>query len=377
MNLSTHNHPLKILHIASGDLWAGAEVQLYTLCSQLIRNNKLSVSVILMNEGELASKLRSLHIEVIIFDESRLSFPQLLRGVISYCNSNQPNLIHSHRFKENIIAGLCRLRLGIPSIRTVHGASETTVKTLSINKFLGYLNLLTGRYLQQQVVAVSNDLRLKLLGSYKASHLSTIRNGVDFSAIDQAPEKNLEPNPGTTIFKIGIVGRLTAVKRIDLFLKMAAILTQHDREISLRFYIIGDGPLKESAGNMTNTLGISNVVRFLGHVSPAISHIKNLDLLVMCSDHEGTPMTLLEAMRCKTPIIAHDVGGLRELLNQDCGYLVDNHTAQGYSEAIETLLTAPDKVRQLASNAFSRVSDIYSSEANAEHYFDLYQRFSK
>ena len=120
----SHSRPL-VVHIASGDRWAGAEVQVYTLVTQLHRARLATVTAILMNEGELATRLRAQGITVVVLDESRLGFFALLAGTWRALRARRPDLVHTHRQKENLLGVLAAWPLGLPSVRPGHGAPES------------------------------------------------------------------------------------------------------------------------------------------------------------------------------------------------------------------------------------------------------------
>jgi L-malate glycosyltransferase len=120
---------LKIWHIISGDLWAGAEVMACTLLRELNRNPDVNLSVILLNNGRLAEELRTDGIGILIFDENNHSFSSLLGQIRNQLRTNSPDIIHAHRYKENLLAflaiqGICRPAL----ISTLHGLPEVIDK---------------------------------------------------------------------------------------------------------------------------------------------------------------------------------------------------------------------------------------------------------
>ena len=102
------------LHIASGDLWAGAEVQLYTLVKALKQKLNVPVSVILLNHGVLENKLQQAGINVTVIDESKINSGKILRYLYTAIKSLQPDVIHTHRVKENILGGIAARACGIP-----------------------------------------------------------------------------------------------------------------------------------------------------------------------------------------------------------------------------------------------------------------------
>jgi glycosyltransferase involved in cell wall biosynthesis len=367
---------LRVLQLASGDLWAGAEVQLFALCGALMARPDIELRVILLNEGELADRLRAMGADLVVFDERRLSPLAILRQVLRVVQQWRPQVLHTHRFKENIVGGVAAALAGVPSVRTQHGAPEQARSRVDVRRQLIHLlDVGVGRFVQRRVVAVTEDLRTKLLRDYPSRHVITIANGIAFEPLDAA-----EPVALGAARTVGIVGRLTGVKRIDLFLHMAALLSARPALADVQFYVIGGGPLEADLRALAQRLGVAARVAFVGHVSPAAGWIKALDVLVMCSDHEGMPMTLLEAMRLRTAIVAHRVGGLVELLQGDeaagegdCAQLVAEHTASGYADAVERVLGDAPATAMRVANAFNRVTRLYSASANAERFVALYR----
>jgi glycosyltransferase involved in cell wall biosynthesis len=173
-----------------------------------------------------------------------------------------------------------------------------------------------------------------------------------------------------------MVGRLVPVKRVDIFLRIAqAVLTQQRLKASPVFQVIGDGPLRQSLENLAADLGIAEQVSFVGHVDNAEQHIAELDVLVLCSDHEGLPMVALEAMKTCTAVLTHPIGGLPRLLDGGrCGYLVASQQPALFVDAIATMLSDRQDMVIRTELARQRLLDHYSSSAMARRHSELYQR---
>ena len=370
---STINKP-HVLHIASGDLWAGAEVMLYTLVKSLHTDFEIKITVILLNHGTLEQKLIKCGITVQVIDESQFNGLQIFQQLNNIIKQTSPDVIHTHRIKENILGSIAAWRNGIPSIRTTHGAPEHQPPLYKIPKHLILLtDRLLGRYCQQNIVAVSSDLANKLEHHFPKRKIKIIENGIDIaSLIQNQPIKH--PN-NTNSYKIGIAGRLVPIKRIDLFIESAIYLKQHHPELNIDFQIYGDGPLQETLKTQIQSQQAASYIKLEGHCEKISEELQTLDALLMTSDHEGLPMILLEAMSLQVPIIAHAVGGIPHLLeNGRCGILIKNQTAEAFAQAILNLIKQPQEYRTLATRALNRVKNNYSAEHTANAYLHLYKK---
>ncbi len=378
-NSANNQQALHVLHIASGDLWAGAEVMLYTLARTLHKELNTQVSVVILNHGILEQKLRDCGIAVTILDESQLNSFQILRQLYRIIVELKPNVIHTHRSKENILGSIAAwYKHRIPSLRTVHGAPEHRPPLHKPAKHLiPFLDWLTGRYLQQAIVAVAPDLAEKLARSFLKTKIKVIENGIDIESIIQraSPANSKDNNKNSC--RIGIAGRLTDVKRVDLFIESAAYLKQQQPTLNIDFHIYGDGPLYSALQAQIESLQANDYIHLNGHCENVVQQLQTLDALLMTSDHEGLPMILLEAMCLQTPIIAHAVGGIPHLLDQGkCGTLVHSHTPQAFAEAISNLINQPEQHQQLAHQAFKRLKQNYSAKHAAAAYLCAYKQIS-
>ncbi|WP_169579651.1 glycosyltransferase [Saccharospirillum impatiens] len=308
MSISRSTEKIRVLHIISGDLWAGAEAQAYALIKQL--NKDCTVAAVLMNEGELATRLRAIDIPVTVLDETRLSALRLFQGLRKAIKAFRPTVIHTHRQKENILGSLSNLTtLRARCVRTVHGASEFDggLKT----RIQRWADTACGRWLQDGVIVVSQELMDKLQGQYGAQKLYCVPNGVDLE------ELNEKANAGTDLvfepdcIHIAIIGRLVPVKRVDLFLEAARLVL--DRSNNYRFHIVGDGPLEVELKTQASLLNLVEPnVQFHGHRSDIPAIIKKSDAVILCSDHEGMPMVALETLCLKTTLINTDTVHLEQ-----------------------------------------------------------------
>jgi len=349
---------LRIVHIISGDRWAGAEVQAFTLLTSLVK--KHDVYALLMNHGELASRLKKENVNVKIFDESSLSTLEIFRSLLKTLKDIKPHIVHTHRQKENVLGSIAnKLTINAPCVRTVHGSQENKPNAKGYVQFL--LHGFCVRFLINKSIAVSSVLAEELKSKYANSSIVTIHNGIDTDNL--ALNTNFDTTPFENTINIGIVGRLDPVKRMDIFLNAAKQLVTKYPTINWAFHIFGEGKLEQSLKNLAVALKIENKTTFHGHRMDIHNCIANMRLIVFCSDHEGTPMAALESLSLGVPVIAHNVGGLSGLLSNYRHLLVDEHTADGYANKIYQEVThqteniaIPQKyTRETNANAVERL----------------------
>jgi glycosyltransferase involved in cell wall biosynthesis len=368
--------PITVLHIASGDLWAGAEVQLFTLANALKNDTDTIVHVILLNHGRLEKELIDCGVEVTVLDESKSNGFQILRKIIHIIKKVRPDVIHSHRSKENILGSIAALLVGnIPTLRTAHGAPEHKPAWNNISKrIILYLEWFCGRWLQKKIIAVSSDLAETLRNDFPADKIAVVENGINTLSYKNLVKKDhLKNRPSNIPFRIGIAGRLVPVKRVDIFIQAANKIFNDHPELNLSFHIFGDGPLRIELVTLNQKLKAKEIIHFEGHCEKMQPALAKLDLLLITSDHEGLPMVLLESMALKTPVIAHAVGGMPTVLNQgECGALIYVQQPFNYAAAIFELINNEEKREHLTKNAFNRIRDYYSSEKNAKGYHAIY-----
>lgn len=365
---------LRVLHIVSGDLWAGAEVQAFTLMFGLKRISDTEVAAVLMNEGMLADKLRSAGIDVYITDESKHGVLRVFWQLRSILRSWRPNVIHTHRTKENVLGCLgnrtCR---NVPAVRTVHGGSERSPAVgwrSARDRLIDYADRWCGRTLQQRVIAVTNELAGRLARDFPIEKIVVIENGIDLGAITAergvAAYRVEEPNAT----HVGIAGRLVEVKRVDLFMQAAALLLRDCPTRDWRFHIFGEGPKRRDLGELSQSLHLGDKVIFHGHRQDIATCVGGLDVLVICSDHEGMPMISLEAAALGVPTVAHAVGGLMEVVPAE--FLISRHDAYGYKDGILRALGADG--RAIAAKRAAETVTRFSAQTNVERVRALYER---
>ncbi len=371
---------IKVCHIVSGDLWAGAEVQMYTIAQSLSSDPKIDLFVILLNDKELAAKLRDLPVETLVIDEAKFGFRKITEKAFDALKGKSIDILHSHRYKENILAARLKKRLGIKyAVQTVHGASEPMSGLRKLKaKAYSTINRYYSRRYFDKIITVSADLRNQLESVFPENKLINIHNSVNRANLrvskdraDVLKEFGIENDA----IVIGTAGRMVPIKGYDIFIEMAKILS--DKYPKSRFLLVGEGPLLADLKTRTADLGLTDKVIFPGFRKDVPDILNALDIFVISSHHEGIPMIVLEAMALNLAIVSTSVGGITEIIEPDIsGILTKAGDPKALADSCEKLIADPSLRRRIQVAAGKRIENEYSAHIQKQRLVDLYTRLT-
>ena len=290
-----------------------------------------------------ASRLGVDYVEV----HERHSFdPAIWPGLRRLVRERGIDIVHAHEHKTDLIALLLARAENVIPIATAHGWSGNSFRE---GVYYYFDRRLLPRY--PIVIAVSEPIRQALLKQGAApERVRRISNGIDHLEFQRKPAVRAKVRsalgiPGDTIV-IGAVGRLEPVKRFDVLLEAAARL-QH-RTLAM---IVGDGSSRPQLAQRAAALGIADRLHLTGHRDDARDLHQALDVYVQSSDSEGVPNAVLEAMALETPVVATDVGGTRELIDDEVhGLLTPRRDPDALARAVtRTLAERSATVRRVAA----------------------------
>lgn len=291
-----------------------------------------------------------------------------LRTIQSLIEVENIDVLHTHAYKADLYGYAAARKLHLPVVATSH---LWTHRTFSIRLYEALDRWVLRRF--ERVVAVSDAIAdtLRNVG-ISPNKITTIPNGIDLSALCSAqPTLAVEIGQGTKTI-VGIVGRLVSQKGPDYFLQAAhTVLATFPQTL---FVLIGDGPLRGNLERLARGLGIQDKVIFTGARTDMPGVYASIDILVLPSRDEGTPMALLEALAAQKPVVATRVGAVPGIIeNERTGILVDPGDVSGLSAAITRLLRDPGLRRRLGENGQTLVCQQFSAGAMAQKYLALYE----
>jgi glycosyltransferase involved in cell wall biosynthesis len=247
------------------------------------------------------------------------------------------------------------------------------------------------------IVVVSEAQRKELFGKYgigKSEQYRVIPLGLNLGPFTQATKKRGGLRSGLGLSENGeslvaIVGRLTAIKNHSLFLESVSVLMKEDSDTRARFLIVGDGELREDLEGKAEELAIQDGVIFTGWMQDLGVLYGNLDVLAVTSNNEGTPVALIEAMAAGVPVIATDVGGVRELISDfgfriaelseagfeicERGVLVRKGDVRGFAKGLKYLLEHPEVRTEMGQRGQEYALQNHSMERLVADIDQLYQ----
>jgi L-malate glycosyltransferase len=374
---SVRGSRISICHVSAGDAWAGIEVQVATLLRALSKRPEVSLYAIVLYDGRLAQELRSFGVTVHVVSEQQNSFPRLISGCAQFVKGKNIQILHSNNYKENLVALLLSHSCKVPYlVRTQHGLPEPYSIARNLKHwFVLAADHFAAKYTRTRIVGVSSDL-----GEYWKRHVDprrvvVVHNGVDLKRVHSGlwpgqAKKRL--GIAGDSFVVGIAARLEGIKRLDLFVATARYLA--DRIPKSAFVIAGEGRQKEPLQRLILQSGLRDRVALLGERKDVYDVLRAMDVLLICSDHEGIPMVMLEAMALGVAVVSRKVGGIPEVIrDRVTGILVPSDSPEELGRACMLLFERPRWRADLAQVARDEIHQRYSADKNAEIMVELYR----
>lgn len=372
-----HKSVLKVCHVAVGDLWAGAEVQLLALMKYLVRLPGFEWSVILFNEGKLADELRKLPIQIMVVPEKDNGPIAIAYHLIRTFRQIKPDIVHTHKYKDSVLGTIVARCLRVPHVvRVVHGLPEpfNGLKSMKMTCYTIVDRVVTTRLIDK-VIAVSSEIHKVLAKTYGANRVVCIHNGIDLENVrvtTQRSEARREWHIDEETVVLGTVGRLVPVKGHTVLLRAVRVLRTMGLNVTL--LLVGDGPLRGQLEAEVQRLELAQSVIFAGHQEQVYDFINMMDIFVLPSLHEGIPMVLLEALALKRPVIASRVGGIPEVvLNSRSGMLVSPANVTELASGLKEMIQDPCRARELGTMGRSQVEQEFNASMMANQTAAVYR----
>jgi len=306
-------------------------------------------------DSDQVARLKSAGVETVRFRSIRHYNPitagPAVVAVARELRRRDPDVVHTHSTEAGIIGRFAAALSGVPAVvHTVHGVPFAADRSTALNRFVLACERRAARHTDRIVAngdAIAEeylDLSIGRPGQYV-----TVYSGIDVERFRMAdPAMDL---PGERP-RIAMVGRFVEGKGFEVLLDAVERL---DNECSVA--LVGDGPLADDLAASVEARGLEDVVSLLGYREDVPNVLAASDVLALSSYREGTPRVITEAMAVGLPVVATDIAGIPEQVdNGRSGYLVSTGDPDALADRLSDLLANPERRRAFGEAARERAN---------------------
>jgi glycosyltransferase involved in cell wall biosynthesis len=370
----------KILYVITKSNWGGAQRYVYDLATSL-NPDLFTVEVIAGGNGLLIQKLQQAGIAVtslhtmerdINFKKELLSAKELWK----IFREKKPDVVHLNSSKAGGIGALVARLAGVKKIIfTAHAWAFNENRELFSKMMISFFHWITV-LLSHKTITVSDSVREQISHKPFIQHkMQTVHLGIhpfELRSLEEARQVILERITHHTIVQdkwIGIIAELHPVKGLLYAVDAVALLQEHYPD--LRLVIIGEGDQRDIIVKQIAKRRLQNNVFLVGFIDEARTLIRAFDIFMLPSLSEAFGYTLIEAGHAEVPVIASNVGGIPEVIDE-AGILVPSKNSRELANAIQTLLSSKPTRNKLSKALHQRALSEFSVEKMMSQTLDIY-----
>lgn len=356
---------MNILQVIPNLETGGAQKLLEYLLPYLTKDNDVEMVVFKRNESEIEKKIESYGIKIHNLNVSYRS-PLAIYKLRNHIK--KADVVHVHLFPANYYAVLANIGIDKPLFFTEH----STHNKRRDHKLLRGMESWMYRHFSG-IACISEDTQKNLevwtQGKTTPEKLQVIENGINLGIYkDYSATKSQEEIFGRSGLPVLMISRFVESK--DHASLVRALSFIDDNEVFVAF--AGDGPLRTQIEELTDKLGLTHKVVFLGKRNDIPDIIQSSFIGVQSSNWEGFGLTAIEMMAGGLPVIASDVKGLNSIV-EGAGMLFEKGNPEILAEKINLLLHNPDLYESLKIKGYQRANN-FSIGKTAEKYLEMFSR---
>jgi len=372
----------RILYIITKSVWGGAAKYVYDLSTNL--SGEFNVAIAAGGKGKFYKKIKETDLpyyQMNNFQKSINPFKDIFVffEILSLLIQLKPEIIHTNSSKAGGIAGLAGWIYKILSnkkielIFTAHGWAINEDRPKCQIKLIKLFSKITCLFYDKIICVSEYDRQIAIKNKITCEKkLITIHNGIDIKNInfltkEEAQKKLIKK---TSPLVIGTIAEWTSNKGLIYLLK--AIKKIKDKEFDVILIGSGENPDKEKMIKFIEKKNLKNI-HLIEFIPNAANYLKAFDIFVLPSIKEGLPYTIIEAMIAEIPIIATNVGGIPEMIDNEVnGILIEPKNSHKLAEKILYIINNPKKANELAKKAKEKAEQEFTLEKMIEKTKELY-----
>jgi glycosyltransferase involved in cell wall biosynthesis len=378
------------------NIHGGAGTFCYNLASELSKR-KIETTVFAGKSNKIAKEKINSYLDIVrlpIFNlPPRFVWFQLQNLSAISSQMNNFSIIHSITPETSPLCIYLKSRLNKPLITSYHGYTSYEMKAFIDSPFLqsslqdfGFNVLEYPMYdaanrlsiaNSDHIICCSHTILSELKTIYKNLDIkkaSVIYNGIDTSEFDKIREEIKHENTEPTLF---FFGRWFWSKGIPYLLEAFRLLLNEYPTLQLR--MCGKGPMQKRINSFISRYGLENKVHLLGHVSrhDLLAEIIRADIVVLPSLREAQPISVLEAMACKKPVVAFDLPFAREYIkNSYNGLLAKAKDHKNLADNINSIIANVKLRNSISMNAYNHVVQNHNWNNIVDEYIEVYRQIA-
>ncbi len=364
---------MRIVYVINSLGMGGAERQALNLAERMaLRGHAVALLTLLARKQE--EWPTGLPVHYLDMRRTAWSFAANLVHARSFLRTFRPDLLHGHSFQANLFARLLKAQVPRAAVvSTIHNVYEGGARRMAAYRLTDVFACRTTAVSQ---AAANRFVHMKAVPGRKCVALP---NAIDISGFTPDPERRarMRAAMGAAAGFVWLTaGRLVPAKDYPNLLRALAGVRRARPDVQL--WIAGEavGNHANVISGLVNDLGLNNAVRLLGLRRDMPALLDAGDGFVLASAWEGMPLVLAEAMAMEKPVVATDVGGVRELVGGD-GVIVPSRDAAGLARGMLNVMGQPAEVRdELGRAARRRIAENFDMDSRADEWEKLYSEIA-
>ena len=352
---------MTIIHIITAFGIGGAEKLLLNTINEQVKTNHVHLIYLkpLNKLGHLLDKRVVVkNIPLSIFTVYRLT---------RYFKRVHPEIIHTHLSHADMLGILASLRIKTKVFCTIH---NIYFKKNWIDAFLFQMYRTLFKLKKIYVISISKSVESHVVSNLKQKKEHSF---LLYNAIPSIKSQN-HKTTGIKITRLLFVGRLEKQKSVHTLLNAVNILIKSNPSLKVKLTIVGEGSLRKSLEQRTKELQIEELVEFVGSQKAPAPYFSSSDIFVLPSIWEGFGIVILEAFRAKLPVVASNIEGPSELIQDKVnGLLFEKGNAIELSKKIGSLILDKNKRHFLGENGYKSFTEKYHIKNYVEELNRLYE----
>ena len=360
---------LNLLHLNAGTKLGGTETMILRFLDNIDHNQFQAYVGAFFPGGELLDEADKRGAQTVLFKITSSANPiQLLSGFVrlyKFLKKHKIDIIHMYGFWTNIGGRIAAKLAKTPVIITGQRTEDNWRKSIH-----SFLDRFTSRWVDLYISVFNKGKELLVnRDRIPAEKILVVHNGIDLNWAN--PVKSSEKH----FSLIGMVAAYNQFKTQEVLIRAAPMILKKFPQA--KFILVGCGNTEKKMSEMISNLGLNFHFSTWGFVKDIRQILSQLDIFLLATHSEGFPVSILEAMSMGIPVVASNVGGIPELVeDRVTGILVEPNCSEKLADAIIEILESPEKAKWMSEAAKERVKKHFTIEQMMGQLEFLYLNFA-